>query len=96
MASAPKIETAAAVDPEVAPLLHDKERFRYENQARVVRSLRRQGGLRPGLSPRKAVDIVWALTSERVYLALVRERGWSGEQYERWLTDQLAAALLRA
>jgi len=64
------LETAAAVDPEVAPLLRDKEQFRYEDQARVARSLRRQRGLRPGLSTRKAGDIIWALASERVYLAL--------------------------
>ncbi len=88
------LETAAAVDPEVAPLLSDKERFRYEDQARVVRSLRRQGLLRAGLSARKGSDSVWALASEHVYLALVKERGWSGEQYEAWLTGQLAAALL--
>jgi TetR/AcrR family transcriptional regulator of autoinduction and epiphytic fitness len=90
------LETAAAVDGEIEPLLHDKERFRYEDQARVARSLRRQGQLRPGLSARKASDIIWALASERVYLALVRERGWSAEQYEAWLLAQLAAALLAA
>lgn len=90
------LQTAAAVDPEVAPLLSDKERFRYQDQARVVRSLRRQGLLRAGLSARKGSDSVWALASEHVYLALVKERGWSGEQYEVWLTGQLAAALLPA
>jgi TetR/AcrR family transcriptional regulator of autoinduction and epiphytic fitness len=90
------LETAAAVDMEIAPLLRDKERFRYQDQARVARSLRRQGQLRPGLSARKASDVVWALASERVYLALVRECRWSVEQYEAWLVDQLAAALLPA
>lgn len=90
------LQTAAAVDPEVAPLLSDKERFRYEDQARVVGSLRRRGLLRAGLSARKGSDSLWALASERTYLALVNERGWSAEQYEAWLTDQLAAALLPA
>jgi TetR/AcrR family transcriptional regulator of autoinduction and epiphytic fitness len=90
------LETAVAVDPEIAPLLRDKERFRYEDQARVARSLRRQGQLRPRLSARKASDIIWALASERVYLALIKERGWSIDQYEAWLTDQLAAGLLAA
>lgn len=88
------LETAAAVDPAVAPLLRDKERFRYEDQARVVRSLRRQRRLRPGLSDRKAADIIWALASEHLYLALVRDRGWSANQYEELLAQQLAAALL--
>lgn len=90
------LETAAAADPEIAPLLRDKERFRYQDQSRVARSLGRQAQLRPGLSARNAADIIWALASERVYLALVKERGWSVEQYEAWLIDQLAAALLRA
>jgi TetR/AcrR family transcriptional regulator of autoinduction and epiphytic fitness len=90
------LETAAAADPQIAPLLRDKERFRYQDQSRVARSLRRQAQLRPGLSARKAADIIWALASERLYLALVKERGWSAAQYEAWLFDQLAAALLRA
>ncbi len=88
------LETAAAVEPEIEPLLREKEQFRYEDQARVARSLRRRGLLRTGLSVRKASDIIWALASERVYLALVQERGWEGEDYEAWLTEQLVAALL--
>ena len=88
------LETAAAVDAEIEPLLRDKERFRYEDQRRVARSLARQGQLRTGLSARKASDIIWALAGERVYVALVQERGWSVGDFEAWLTDQLAAALL--
>ena len=90
------LEVAAAVDPEIEPLLQDKERFRYHDQARVARSLRRRGQLQAGLSARKAADIIWALASERVYVALVREREWCAEEYEAWLTDQLVAALLTA
>ncbi|MDQ3677769.1 MAG: TetR/AcrR family transcriptional regulator [Actinomycetota bacterium] len=88
------LESAAAVDADTEPLLRDKERFRYEDQTRVARSLWRQGQLRNGLPVRKASDIIWALASERVYLALVQERGWSIEAYETWLTDQLTGALL--
>jgi TetR/AcrR family transcriptional regulator, regulator of autoinduction and epiphytic fitness len=90
------LETAAAADPEIASLLRDKEHFRYQDQSRVARSLSRQARLRAGLSARKAADIIWALASERLYLALVKERGWTAAQYEAWLFDQLAAALLRA
>ena len=90
------LETAAAVDADTEPLLRDKERFRYEDQRRVARSLECHGQLRPGLSVPRASDIIWALASERTYLALVQERGWSGEDYEGWLTNQLAAALLPA
>jgi AcrR family transcriptional regulator len=88
------LEIAAAVDAEVEPLLRDKEHFRYRDQVRVARSLQREGHLRTGLSARRAGDIIWALASERVYLALVRERGWSPKAYEAWLTEQLVGALL--
>jgi len=87
-------ETAANVDPEVAPVMRQKEQARYSDQSRVVRSLKRQGQLRAGLSVRKASDIIWALATERSYLALVRDRGWRAEDYEDWLSAQLAAALL--
>jgi AcrR family transcriptional regulator len=88
------LETAAAVDPELAPVMAQKEQARYSDQSRVARSLKRQGTLRPGLSVRKAGDIIWALATERSYLALVRDRGWRASAYEDWLTEQLAAALL--
>jgi AcrR family transcriptional regulator len=41
-----------------------------------------------------AADIVWALTEPRLYLGLVRERGWAKERYRLWLCQQLEAALL--
>lgn len=88
------LETAAAVEPEIGTLLREKEQFRYEDQARVARSLSGRGQLRGGLLVGKASDIIWAFASERVYLALVQERGWGAEEYEAWLTDQLVAALL--
>lgn len=88
------LETAAAVDPEIEPLLRDKDRYRYEDQTRVARSLRHHNQLRTGLTIRNASDSIWALASERVYLALVQDRSWRTAHYESWLTDQLAAALL--
>jgi hypothetical protein len=75
-------------------VLLKKEEARYKDQLRMVRSLARRGQLRPEISARRAADIVWALASELTYLALVRDRGWSGDDYERWLVDQLQATLL--
>jgi hypothetical protein len=63
------------------------------DQRRVARSLG-QRELRTGLSIRRAADIIWALASERTYLALVQERGRSVKQYEVWLTGQLVGGLL--
>jgi AcrR family transcriptional regulator len=88
------LERAAAADPDVAPVLEKKEQARYSDQARIARSLARRGQLRTGLSARRASDVIWALATEHSYLALVKERGWSAEDYEAWLTDQLVGALL--
>jgi TetR/AcrR family transcriptional regulator of autoinduction and epiphytic fitness len=44
------LQTAAAADPELAPVTAQKEQARYSDQSRVARSLKRQGMLRPGLA----------------------------------------------
>jgi hypothetical protein len=51
------------------------------------------GWLRPGLDPDRARDIVWTLNSPQLYQMLVGERGWSPEEYERWLAKALTDAL---
>lgn len=90
-----QLDAAAGADPEAAEWLAEQERLRYEIQARVARSLRRRKQLSRGLTIQKAADAIWTLASERTYLALVRDRGWNADDYERWLHEQLIAALLR-
>ena len=89
-----QIEAAAGADPEATELLAEHDRARYETQRRLARSLHRDGHLRPGLSARRAADSIWTLASERTYLAMVRDRGWRPADYERWVAEQLVAALL--
>jgi TetR/AcrR family transcriptional regulator of autoinduction and epiphytic fitness len=89
-----QIEAAAGGDPEATELLAEHDRMRYTTQSRLARALHRRGELRPGLSARLAADIIWTLASERTYLALVRDRGWKPAAYERWVAEQLIAALL--
>jgi hypothetical protein len=60
--------------------------------AGLIGGARRFGRRRRGLIT--VVVSIWALATERSYLALVRDRGWRAEDYEDWLTGQLAAALL--
>ena len=91
-----QLEAAAGADPEATQLLAEHDGRRYETQRRLARNLQRQGQLAPALSAREAADIIWTLASERTYLALVRDRGWTPRRYERWLVEQLAAGLLRA
>ena len=89
-----QLEAAAGADAEATELLAEHDRRRYETQRRLARNLHRRKQLRPGLAAREAADMIWTLASERTYLALVHQRGWTPERYERWLAAQLAATLL--
>lgn len=89
-----QLEAAAGADPDAARMLADHDGMRYETQRRLARNLKRRRKLGPGGTAREAADAIWTLASERTYLALVRDRGWKAEAYERWLGEQLAAALL--
>jgi TetR/AcrR family transcriptional regulator, regulator of autoinduction and epiphytic fitness len=85
---------AAGSDPEIAAAYRQQLQARYDDQFRVAQSLARQGALRAGLSEAHAADIIWTLANSRTHLALVSERNWTAEEYERWLGQLLACALL--
>jgi TetR/AcrR family transcriptional regulator, regulator of autoinduction and epiphytic fitness len=89
-----QLEAAAGGDPEATQLLAEHDDRRYETQTKLARSLHRKKRLRTGLTGREAADTIWTIASERTYLALVRDRGWKPEKYERWVAEQLEAALL--
>jgi TetR/AcrR family transcriptional regulator, regulator of autoinduction and epiphytic fitness len=89
-----QLEAAAGADPEATQLLAEHNQLRYETQRRLARNLHRRNQLKPGLAAREAADVIWTLASERTYLALVRDRRWKAENYERWVAEQLVAALL--
>jgi len=85
---------AGVVAPELAKLEQQRESLRYERQERMIISLRDAGRLRLGLDHGTARDIFWMLTGRDVYRMLVRERGWSSQEYQDWLADTLVHSLL--
>ena len=89
-----QLEAAAGGDPEATQLLAEHDDRRYTTQTLLARTLHRNKRLRTGLTGREAADTIWTLASERTYLALVRDRGWEPEKYERWVAEHLEAALL--
>ena len=88
------MRSAGVVAPELAKLAQQRERLRYEKEEGVIDFLRESGGLRRGLTHKKARDIFWVLSGGDVYRMLVGERGWSPEQYQDWLGETLVDALL--
>jgi TetR/AcrR family transcriptional regulator of autoinduction and epiphytic fitness len=89
-----QLEAAAGADPEATQLLAEHDHRRYQTQRRLAQSLHRRKQLKRGLAAREAADVIWTLASERTYLTLVRDRGWKADNYERWVAEQLMAALL--
>ena len=60
----------------------------------VVESLAAKGALRPGLDVAAATDRLWTLNHPDVWSLLVGRRGWTPEEYERWLADSSRDQLL--
>lgn len=90
------VESAAAVDPDIAALVAKNDAERLGGYTFAARLLKGRGALRPGLTADGAAAIVWSLAGVRTYHAFVTERGWSSDRYRRWLEDALQAALMRS
>ena len=85
---------AAGSDPDIRALLHETAQRRYRDQLHLARSLHKHGALKTNLTDGRAADIIWTLASERTYLALVHDRGWTTAAYSAWLSDQLTCAVI--
>ena len=48
----------------------------------------------PAVTEQRAAELCWALTDGHLYRLLVAQRSWSTADFNRWLSDSLAAALL--
>ena len=89
------IRNAAHSDPDVGALWDRIGTEFYDNQRAVVERLHKLKALRPGLGVTRGADLLWTLNHPDVWELLVRQRGWTPQQYERWLGDTLVDQLLR-
>jgi AcrR family transcriptional regulator len=88
------IASAAPLDDDTATLWRTIQREFYDNQEAIVESLDARSALAPGLDVRRATDILWTLNHPHLWGLLVRERGWTPEQFEQWFADACCAQLL--
>jgi AcrR family transcriptional regulator len=89
------IRSAAQVDDDIAALWSRIETEFHANQRMIVESLAAKKALRRGLDADRATDILWTLNHPDVWQLLVRERGWTPDEWERWFADTSSAQLLR-
>ncbi len=85
---------ASVVAPEFKELEQERESRRYARQEESVRALMEENVLAKGLTLAKARDLFWAFTGRDLYRMLTIERGWTSDEYERWLSQLLISSLL--
>ena len=86
------IAQAASAEPELAALWAEIAERRAANMRRFVANLATVTPLR--LDPGQAADIIWATNAAEMYQLLVGQRGWTPQQYQRFLTDTWTRLLL--
>jgi AcrR family transcriptional regulator len=86
------LRTASAVEPEMAKVFQEMDRFRMNNMQTYAKWIANRGPLR--VSTRRAAEIIWALASPDVARMLCDEIGWTESQHARWIADTLIRTLL--
>lgn len=86
------LRTASAVEPEMATLFAEMDRFRLKNMRTYARWFAARGPLR--VSTKRAAEVIWAVTSPDVARMLCDELGWSEAEHANWLADTLTRSLL--
>lgn len=86
---------AAILDPELKALEQEREGRRYERQKQTIDDLYSEGAFKSHVSLKEARDILWAMTGRDLYRLFVVEKGWSSDEYERWIANALITNLLK-
>jgi AcrR family transcriptional regulator len=88
------VHRAAGDSPELAQLWATLEANRRIGAGGVVARARTLGPIRDDLTVDQVADGLWMFNDPALYARLVLEKGWSEADYRRWLTRQIAAAVL--
>lgn len=86
------LRAAAAVEPAMADVYAEMQRYRLQNNAVAIGWLRARGPLR--MSDADAAETLWTLAAPDMAHVLRHQRGWTRERYAAWLSDMLTRALL--
>ena len=87
------IDAVRRTDAAAARAWQSRLKSRLKGCRAIVSRLKAEGSLRPELDPSMAADLLWTMTSLRMWEDLVLEREWSPEQYQVYVTNVLIGAL---
>lgn len=88
------LANAAAADPDAAAIWQKNVDDRRHGMGLFAAHLAATGCLRSDVDAETAADVLWLAMDFRNYDWLVRRRGWTSGQYQRWYVDTVAAAIL--
>ena len=83
------LATARRQHPEVEQTLRPREEDRYDRLFDLGRRLKREGALPPRIRVGTFADMLWGLINTGTYRSLVIERGWSLDEYRRWVRNTI-------
>jgi hypothetical protein len=95
-AVASALDAVRRTDADAERAWQDRLEHRLAGCRDVIARMRKEGSLRPGLEPETAADLLWSITSLRMWEDLVLGRGWSPQRYEKRINELLQAAVVRA
>ncbi len=84
---------AAQTDTDCAAVWRGLTERRAANMLLFASDLRKTNAIRDDLTDDYVADVVWSTNSVEYFL-LLRQRGWTSEQYARWLEDLWCRTLL--
>jgi AcrR family transcriptional regulator len=84
---------AASLDPDPARVRAHNERLRRQGYAQMVEHLGARFGLRQGLEPEQATDVLLVLLGPATYQTLVGDYGWPQERWRSWCATAIAEQL---
>jgi AcrR family transcriptional regulator len=91
----PVLQAAADADEDAARLWDGLHRGRYQGMTEFATNLKEQRLLRPGMTVERAAVVLAAHIDDINWQNLVERHGFTTRQFETWLVDVTAAALLK-
>jgi len=86
--------SAAPLDADIDALWSRINTEYHANQRAIVQSINDKGALREELDVQTATDILWTINHPNTWQLLVRQRGWTPDEYEQWAAETACAQLL--
>jgi TetR/AcrR family transcriptional regulator of autoinduction and epiphytic fitness len=88
------LAAAATADADAAAVWRKNLDDRQRGMTMFAADLATTGELREDLTPDRIADILWLAQDVRNYDRLVRERGWTNQEFQNWYVDTVAGAIL--